>query len=82
MFSKRLTCIIKKNEAGAPNTEKSGALKNGRSKNPVFSRVFRDFPSGKSQLVARLLWEQEAVGSNPIAPIDALIAQLDRATAF
>ncbi len=35
-------------------------------------------------LVARLLWEQEAEGSNPFTPTNptALVAQSDRATAF
>ena len=32
-------------------------------------------------LVARLLWEQEVGGSNPLAP-NAPVAQVDRASAF
>ena len=30
----------------------------------------------------RLVWDQEAAGSNPVTPSYVLVAQLDRATAF
>ena len=57
------------------------------SKFVIITKLMFDFKRGVAQSgLARLLWEQEVGGSNPLTPTNltfyATVAQPDRATAF